>query len=175
MKKKIILIFLAMFLSIGGVAKVAKAVPPTGAEIEASIQKGLAWLATQQQGKLNVLGAFDNIFVKKMPAKHPTCAVAARIRFEKIEEGNHPIRINIIDGDGNSIGPKLDGNIPVRIGNNVDSTVVNLVLNIQGLDFKTYGKYRIDLAIDGQIKGELPFHIREIANQTGPRKNISNE
>jgi hypothetical protein len=131
--------------------------------------------ATDQQGKLNVLGAFDNIWTKKVPAIHPACAIAARIRFEKVEEGNHPIRIYIIDEDGKSIGPKLEGNVNVRIGDDVDSTATNIVLNIQGLKFEKYGQYRIDLAVDNQIKGSLPFHVRETPNQTKLQKNINNE
>jgi len=122
--------------------------------------------ATDQQGKLNVLGAFDNIWTKKVPAIHPACAVVARIRFEKIEEGNHPIRIHIIDEDGKSIGPNPQGNINVSIGDDVDSSVANIVLNIQRLKFEKYGQYRADLAIDNQIKGSLPFYVREIPNQT---------
>jgi hypothetical protein len=122
--------------------------------------------ATDQQGKLNVLGAFDNIWTKKLPAVHPACAIAARIRFEKIEEGSHPIRIHIIDEDGKSIGPNPQGNINVSIGDDVDSSVANIVLNIQRLKFEKYGQYRIDLAIDNQIKGSLPFYVREIPNQT---------
>ena len=131
--------------------------------------------ATEQQGKLNILGAFDNIFAKKMPTMHPACAVVARIRFEKVEEGNHPIRIYIIDEDGKPIGPKLEGNVNVRIGDDVDSTATNIVLNIQRLKFEKYGQYRIDLAIDNQIKGSLPFNVREIPNQTKLQKNINNE
>jgi len=130
--------------------------------------------ATDQQGKLNILGAFDNIFAKKMPTMHPACAVVVRIRFEKIEEGNHPIRIHIIDEDGKSIGPKLEGNVNVRIGDDVDSTVINIVLNIQRLKFEKYGQYRIDLAIDNKIEGSLPFHVK-IPNQTKLQKNINNE
>ena len=122
--------------------------------------------ATNPQGRLNVLGAFDNIFAKKIPIKHPACAIAMRIRFEKIEEGDHPMRINIIDEDGNSIGPKLEGNISIRLGPGLDSYAANIVLNIQGLEFKKYGKYRIDLAIDGQIKGSLPLTVREVPNQS---------
>ena len=122
--------------------------------------------ATDQQGKLNILGAFDNIWAKKMPAIHPACAVVARIRFEKDEAGDHPIRINIIDEDGKPIGPKLEGNVNVRFVADVDSTVTNMVLNIQGLKFEKDGQYRIDIAIDNQIKGSLPFHVREIPNQT---------
>jgi len=131
--------------------------------------------ATDQRGKLNILGAFDNIFAKKMPTMHPACAVAARIRFEKIEEGSHPIRIRIIDEDGKSIGPKLEGNVNVRIGDDADSTATNIVLNIQRLKFEKYGQYRIDLAIDNQIKASLPFHVKVISDQTKLQKNINNE
>ena len=115
--------------------------------------------ATDQRGKLNILGAFDNIFAKKMPTMHPACAIAARIRFEKIEEGSHTIRIHIIDEDGKPIGPKLQGNMNVSIGDDVDSRTANIVLNIQRLKFEKYGQYRIDLAIDNQIKASLPIHV----------------
>jgi hypothetical protein len=120
--------------------------------------------ATEQQGKLNVLGAFDNIYAKKVPTVHPACAIAARIRFDKIEEGNHSVRIQIIDQDGSNVCPKLEGNISVRTRPGHDSTVANLILNIQRLEFKQYGQYRVDLAIDNKIEGSLPFHVREIPN-----------
>jgi hypothetical protein len=122
--------------------------------------------ATQQQGKLNVLGAFDTIFAEQTPLVHPACAIAARIRFEKIEEGDHQVKIGIIDEDGKSIGPKLQASANVRFGDDVDSTATNLILNIQGIKFEKYGQYRIDLAIDNQIKGYLPLYVREMTNQT---------
>ncbi|MGA1979276.1 MAG: hypothetical protein ABSG99_01760 [Sedimentisphaerales bacterium] len=122
--------------------------------------------ATDQQGKLNILGAFDNIWTRKLPTVHPACAVVARIRFEKVEEGNHPIRIHIIDEDGKPIGPNLQGAINVKVVGDVDSSVANIVLNIQRLKFEKYGQYRIDLEIDGDIKASLPFHVREIPDQT---------
>jgi hypothetical protein len=116
--------------------------------------------ATDQLGKLNILGAFDNIFTKKVPVVHPACTIVARIRFEKKEEGNYQIKINIIDEDGKSIGPNLQGNINVKIGDNMDSSMVNIVLNIQGLKFEKYGRYWIELSINNQIKCSLPFNLR---------------
>ena len=116
--------------------------------------------ATDQQGKLNVLGTFDTIYAKQLPTIHPACAIALRIRFGISEEGNHSIKINIIDEDGKPIGPKLQGNINVSVGDDVNSKVANLVLNIQKLKLEMYGQYRIDLAIDNQIKGSLPFNVR---------------
>jgi len=130
--------------------------------------------ATDQQGKLNVLGAFDTIFVKQMPAVHPACAVAARIRFPKSEEGNHKVRIDVIDQDGGAIIPRLDGNLSVNVKDAV-SSAVNLVLNMQRLKFKNYGEYNVVLAIDGKEESSLPFHVREIPNQTKLQKNINNE
>lgn len=122
--------------------------------------------ATDQHGKLNILGAFDAIYAGEMPCKHPACAIAIRIRFERIEKGIHPFRIAIIDEDGNYLGPQLDGNCEVQAHDNSESTVSNFILNIQGLDFKKYGKYRIDFAMDGQIKGSLPFNVTRIPNQS---------
>ncbi|MHC4989302.1 MAG: DUF6941 family protein [Planctomycetota bacterium] len=118
--------------------------------------------ATDQNGKLNVLGAFDNIFAKETPVRHRGCSIAARIRFSKIEAGDHGVEIFIVDADGNSIGPKLEGGISVRIGDNAPDAVVNLILNMQNLEFQQYGQYQIDLAIDGAVLASLPLHIRAV-------------
>jgi hypothetical protein len=121
--------------------------------------------ATDQRGKLNVLGAFDSIYAKKTPIVHPACTVATRIRFERIEEGEHNVSINVIDEDGRAIVPRLDGKISVRAREDVGSSVVNLILNLQRLKFENYGEYRIDLAIDGKVEGSLPFSVREVPSQ----------
>ncbi|MEN8128340.1 MAG: hypothetical protein ABFR90_11140 [Planctomycetota bacterium] len=125
--------------------------------------------ATDQRGKLNLLGAFDNIFAKELPVRHRACSIAARMRFSKVEAGDHSVRIFIIDADGNSIGPKLEGNIAVRIGDNASTAVVNLILNMQNLEFKQYGQYQIDLAVDGNVQASLPLYIRPVPQQPEPQ------
>ena len=122
--------------------------------------------ATEQQGKLNVLGAFDTIYAKQLPTIHPACAIALRIRFGISEQGSHPVKILVIDADAKPVGPKMNGNINVKVREGVDSTIANLVLNIQGLKFEKYGTYRIDLTIDNQTITDLPFTVREVPNQT---------
>lgn len=117
--------------------------------------------ATDQQGRLNVLGAFDGIFARELPVVYPACAVAARVRFSRIEEGSHPVRINIIDEDGTAVVPRLDGNVTVHIGGSTSSAVVNLVLNLQRIKLERYGQYQIDLAIDDEVKASLPFYVLE--------------
>ncbi len=117
--------------------------------------------ATDQHGKLNVLGAFDHIWARQLPTKHPACSIVARIRFDKIEDGEHSIRIHIIDQDGKNIGPKPEGKLSVRTGHGIDSSAANLILNLLGLEFERYGKYRIDLAIDGNVQASLPLWASE--------------
>ena len=122
--------------------------------------------ATDQQGKLNILGAFDNIYAKQLPVIHPACAIALRIRFGISEQGSHPVKILIIDEDAKPVGPKLEGSVNIKIMEGMDSTITNLILNIQRLKFEKYGKYRIDLTIDNQTITDLPFTVREVPNQT---------
>ena len=81
-------------------------------EVEAFL---LCDCATDQQGKLNILGAFDRLYTRKIPAIHPACAVAVRLRFSKFEEGNHTMKINFIDSDGNSAGPVLERTISIQM------------------------------------------------------------
>jgi hypothetical protein len=121
--------------------------------------------ATDYGGKLNVLGAFDAIWAEQLPATHPACAVALRIRFSRIEEGQHQFRIYIIDEDGKEVVPKLEGVISVKVPPASDSAVVNLVANLQCLKLPKYGKYTIDLAIDGQQKGSLPFVLAQLPHR----------
>ncbi len=131
-------------------------------EIEAFL---LCDCATQGQGKLNVLGAFDRIYSHKVPAVHPACTIAARIRFSAIEEGSHRLKINVVDADGKKAGPELEDNITVRAGEGESSYVRNLILNIQGMKLENYGDYRIDLAIDGRQEATLPLSVIEIPKQ----------
>ncbi len=119
--------------------------------------------ATDQQGKLNILGAFDHILAKEVPVRQPACTVAARVRFEKSADGEHSVKISIIDADGNPIGPKPEGKIMVRVPDAIPSTTANLILNFQGIEFKQFGCYQIDLSIDETIQASLPLFVSQAA------------
>ena len=123
--------------------------------------------ANDQYGKLNVLGAFDAIMAPTAPVVHPQFAIALRIRFKKSESANHPFRLNIIDEDGKSIFPKpFDGNVNVQIQQAEDSAVINVVVNLRDVKFERFGRYSIDLTMDGKQRGSLPLFIRQIQRPT---------
>jgi hypothetical protein len=120
--------------------------------------------ATDNQGKLNLLGAFDTIYAQTVPTVHRSCSIALRVRFSKIEEGEHKIRISFIDVDGKNIVPPMDGQIDVAFSDEQASKAINLILNMQGLKLPHFGEYRVDLAIDGRQESALPLFLKEMKN-----------
>ena len=115
--------------------------------------------ATESAGKLNILGTFDRLISRQLPTVHPHCAIALRVRFDRIEEGDHHVKINLVNDDGQAVFPGLDGNISVKIPPEGQSVCANLILNMNGLKFQKAGEYSIDLAIDGRHEKSLPVFI----------------
>ena len=112
-------------------------------------------------GKLNMLGAFDTIWVAKIPAIHPQCTVTLRIRFDAIEKGDHTVSVNFVDSDGKHIIPPVQSSIKVNFPEGERSASTNLILNIQGLKLEKTDEYSIDLAIDGKAEASLPLYVKE--------------
>src|SRR5512139_2943525 len=69
--------------------------------------------ATDDNGKLNLLGAFDTIYTQQLPAVHPQCSIALRVTFGHEDEVDHQLRLNFVDADGGSVMPGID--IPVQV------------------------------------------------------------
>src|SRR5256886_13193557 len=64
--------------------------------------------ATEHAGKLNIIGTFDALRAFEAPISHPQCAIAGRLRFEQIEEGENRVTLTFADEDGNIVMPKFD-------------------------------------------------------------------
>ena len=118
--------------------------------------------ATDSGGKLNILGSFDHIFAKKIPATHPLCAIAVKIRFSRIEEGNHRLRVTFADTDGKLVLPGLDATLVIRLRPEDSTVAANVVLVIQKIKLEIFGEYTIDLAIDGRHEGSIPLYVKQI-------------
>lgn len=118
--------------------------------------------ATVNFGKLNLLGAFDTIRAATIPAVHPQCTIALRMRFTRIERGEHKVVVSFIDMDGKNVVPPAQGPIQVNFPDEQRSGSANLILNIQGLKLEKFGEYSIDLAVDGLQKASLPLFLKEL-------------
>jgi len=116
--------------------------------------------ATDYRGKLNILGTFDTIHAGKLPVVWPHCALALRIRFSRIEEGEHRVRISFMDEDGRAVLPPLDGMVRVAFGPDAKTMATNMILNMERIKLENPGEYAINLAIDGRQEKSLPLYLR---------------
>ncbi len=115
--------------------------------------------AVDYSGKLCLLGAFDTIMVKQLPAVHPLCSIALRMIFRDSDEGSHQLQVVLIDEDGRSLLPKIEPTLDVRIPENSYFATVNLVFNLQGLKFEKTGQFSIDIHLDQRIVARIPLQV----------------
>jgi hypothetical protein len=111
-------------------------------------------------GKIVIVGTFDTIFAQKMPSKHATCSIVTRIRFVPTEVGRHTFQVAITDPGGSEVIPSFRGDFNVNILSGNDSSIANFVMNIGGLELKTFGTYSITLRIDGTTAKSIPLFVK---------------
>ena len=116
--------------------------------------------ATDDNGKLNLLGAFDTIYTQQLPAVHPQCSIALRVTFGHEDEGQHKLRLNFVDADGHSIMPGIDIPVAVVLPGDSHFGTRNFVVNIQQLKFENPGLYSIDLSLDDQPQTSIPLLVK---------------
>ena len=120
--------------------------------------------AVDYGGKVCILGAFDSVNSGETPHTLPHCAVVARLRFHRIEEGNHKLRVTFADQDGKMIMPNVDAQVGVRFTEKSQSATFNLVMQINGLKLDQFGEYTVDLAVDGVHQGSIPLYFARPAS-----------
>ena len=111
--------------------------------------------------KLNIIGAFESVYTPAVPVTQRACTLALRMRFERIEEGDHKLRIHVIDADGHAVIPAINGEIIVRFGEEDKSCLANLFFSLGELRFANYGYYSIEFAINGRHEASLPLEVRK--------------
>jgi hypothetical protein len=124
--------------------------------------------ATDDHGKLNLLGAFDTIYTQQLPAFHPQCSIALRVTFGHEEEAAHQLRLNFVDADGRSIMPGIDIPVEVVLPGDSHFGTRNFIVNIQQLKFDAPGLYSIDLLLDGRPQASIPLLVKHTPSATPP-------
>ena len=125
--------------------------------------------ATDDNGKLNLLGAFDTICTQQLPAVHPQCSIALRVTFFSEDEGKHNLHINFVDADGRSIMPADFPVIPVEVTlpDDLHFGTRNFIINLQQLNFEAPGLYSIDVSLDGKQQASIPLMVRHTPPASG--------
>jgi hypothetical protein len=122
--------------------------------------------ATDDNGKMNLLGAFDTIYAQQMPAVHPQCAVALRVTFAAEDEGQRKLKLNFINADGHAILPAVEIPVKVTLPDDAHFLTRNFIVNIQQLKFAEAGLYSVDVRLDDKSQASIPLSVKLIQHAT---------
>ena len=117
--------------------------------------------ATDDNGKLNLLGAFDTIYAPQLPAVHPQCAVALRVTFMPGDEGERKLGVNFINADGRPIMQGIDLPVPVSLPDDAHFLTRNFIVNFQQLKFAEAGLYSVDIRLDNESQQGIPLLVKQ--------------
>ena len=118
--------------------------------------------ATEENGKLSLLGAFDTIYAPQMPAVHPQCAVALRLTFLAGDEGHRKLGLIFVNADGHNIMPPIEMPVAVDLPDDAHFLTRNFIVNIQQLKFDEAGLYSVDIRFDDQSHSSIPLLIKQL-------------
>jgi hypothetical protein len=122
--------------------------------------------ATDYNGKLNLLGTFDTIYAPQLPVHHPQCSVAARIAFDRNEEGPHHLTVHFVDEDGRDIMASTEVRMDVQFPGDATFISRNFIINIQQLEFARLGLYSVHLTMDDRQLCSIPLAVKHITQKT---------
>ena len=111
-------------------------------------------------GKINALGiGFDTIFVKDLLTPHPHMHLVAQLRASITEAGRKKLTVEIIDADGHSIIPNIEGDVEIRSPEVGVEAVGRLGIGFNNIKFERYGQHSLHLLIDGNEMRRIGFRV----------------
>lgn len=113
-----------------------------------------------QDQKLSMLGIFRNISVSGLPAQHPRMYLVAVLG---LDAGGHEVVVRLIRPDGSAGMPEA----PHLSVHAVPGQDVNVIVELNNLNFANYGAHRFDLEVDGAPIGSLPVTISQMQAGSG--------
>jgi hypothetical protein len=114
-----------------------------------------------QEGKLNLLGIFENIHAVTFPATHPMLALVFSVEGDTGDAGReHSLVIDLIDSDGKQIA-NINGK--VKFGTPKGGKVShNQIVVFGNLKFPKPGMYEFKIIINGEERAFVPLHLLEL-------------
>lgn len=116
--------------------------------------------ATDQGGKLNLLGAFDTLVAAHLPVAQPLCSIALRVVFERGDAGTHLLRLRFVDGDGEPILRVIEFPVEIVLREGESFTSRNYIINLQQLRFEKPGEHAVEISIDDRQEARIPLQVR---------------
>ena len=115
-----------------------------------------------REGKLNVMGIFNDIYSFNFPARHSSMHLIAKLGAELGEYGQtRDFTVKLLDEDGNHI-MDVSGQIQMPKGERGRKPEVNVILELKDVVFPKPGAYQFVIFVDRDHKGELSLYVNQL-------------
>lgn len=121
--------------------------------------------AQEYNGKLVIVGTFNEIYAEKFPATHPEMVIVARTIIEDENLESHNIEISAINAETGK--PALIQPFKTILdtkGNKGKNVYSNIILRMNNIFLQEPGKYIIKFRID-EMERETILAVRELSEQ----------
>lgn len=117
--------------------------------------------AQEYNGKLVIVGAFNEITVSNFPEVYPEMTIVVRTIIENEDKEGHDVEVYAFKSDTGKEALIPHFKTYVETKGNIGQTVYsNVILRTNNVPIPEAGKYIIRFSIDGTTK-EIPFLVRE--------------
>ena len=124
------------------------------------------YAAAAKDNKLTAAGIFDRLTPLSMPWQHPTMFIAVRVHVHPGEGIEHTFKIRLVDPDGGEI-VALDGDVKAGGFDPIDGAHIQLILALNNVSFKVYGRHAFDVFLDGRYEYTVPLVVVERKKPAG--------
>jgi hypothetical protein len=118
-----------------------------------------------QEGKLNIMGIFNQLSTGRFPVAHPSMNLVLRLSAHPIEFGRpQAVRVALAGPDGEKIF-ELGGDITVQ-GEPGQTVYSDQILTLNNLVFPKAGDYSFDVLVNNNHEASVPLKVTAIAADT---------
>ncbi len=118
--------------------------------------------AQDANGKLTIVGTFDQVSTPEAKPVINSCYLAIRLRVEAHEKGQHQLSLSLKDPAGNNVLQNIEGNFEVNHPEGFNTIGVNLIINLNQLKFERTGVHKFTLSVNNNKLGSFPLTVRQV-------------
>jgi len=116
-----------------------------------------------REGKLNILGIFQNIGANTVPATHPQISLILTFQGERGDASSeHPLKIQMVSADGEvmiNIETRLRFNIPPSGEHTV---LAHQIFQFAHITFKRFGTYDLNIFVNNEVRKTVSLNVIEV-------------
>ena len=116
-----------------------------------------------REGKLNILGIFQNIGANTVPATHPQISLVLTFQAERGDANSeHPIKIQMVGEDGEVI-INIEANLKFSMPPSGEHSVLaHQIFQVANIPFTRFGTYDFNIFVNNEVRKTVSLNVIEV-------------